>query len=168
MRGTTSKQILLCQKNLNNTVEKNNFKGTLTRDFRPLVFFIKQLPLCPRYKVEAFLNIASISQRYSTRLVAQQCHRFTNTGWYRCARGPYIQSALATGTFEGNTGNGTASIEKHAQANCPTLTFTQKLWELIMGRFGHSDVIHNAVHKIGDFIIEYVSSQTRNPYSKRL
>jgi hypothetical protein len=42
------------------------FKGTLTRDFQPLVFFTKQLPLGPETRVKAFFNMDQYSPRKST------------------------------------------------------------------------------------------------------
>jgi hypothetical protein len=42
------------------------FKGTLPRDFRPLFFFIKQLPLAPDTAIKTFLNMASNSRTKST------------------------------------------------------------------------------------------------------
>jgi hypothetical protein len=39
--------ISVLDKKLNLFEKSERFKGTLTRDFRPLVFFIKQLPLGP-------------------------------------------------------------------------------------------------------------------------
>jgi hypothetical protein len=53
------------------------FKGTVSRDFRPLIFFIKQSHLGPNSRVKIFSNMASNSRSYSTKLVPEWCQ------WHR-------------------------------------------------------------------------------------
>jgi hypothetical protein len=54
-------------------------KGTLTRDFRPLVFSSINLPWASVTRVKAFSNISSNLRKYSRKLIAQQWQ------WHHCA-----------------------------------------------------------------------------------
>jgi hypothetical protein len=49
-------------------------KGTVSRDFRPSVFFIKQYPQAPDSRAKAFLNSASNSPRYDRFSTAKIVH----------------------------------------------------------------------------------------------
>ncbi len=53
--------------------KKNRFKGTVTRDFLLLVFFMNQFPPAPEYPIRTILNFFENSWRNSQVKV---CHRY--------------------------------------------------------------------------------------------
>jgi hypothetical protein len=51
------------------------FKGTVSRDFRLLVFFMNQFPQVPEYTIRAVSNFFENSWRYSQLKVHHRCQR---------------------------------------------------------------------------------------------
>jgi hypothetical protein len=66
------------------------FKGTLPRDFRPLFFFIKQLPLAPDTAIKTFLNMASNSRTKST----MKSPIFVTAGQWRIFSGMILNTSI--------------------------------------------------------------------------